>query len=212
MYQRSSGNSSQAGLLGIATAVFIVLIAGLGVSVSAQDAKPQTEQPPATEPAKPAETELEKLRRLVAQYAGENAKLKTDIARLEKYRQVDYVRELLMKEEQRAESLQRELTDSFGKEAALQKRLDEIDSQLRPGRIEESRAGIGSTKPEADREDIQRQLSNEKRRLESQIEQLKQSRPRLQASIQTADASITSLRERLRTAVRSAGLSNPRTP
>ena len=212
MYQQSSRNLSQAGLLGIAFTAIIIVLGSMVVPVNAQDDKPKTDQPAATDPAKPAETELEKLRRLVAQYTGEIARLKSDLLKLEKYRQVDYLRELLTKEEQRVESLQRELTESFSREASLQKRLDEIESQLRPGRIEESRAGIGSTKPEVDREDIQRQLTNEKRRIQSQLEQLQQNRPRLQASIQTAEGSIATLRQRLRDAVRNAGLSNPRTP
>lgn len=212
MYQQSSRNSSQACLLGIAFTALIIVCGGMVVTANAQDEKPKTDQTPATDPAKPGETELDKLRRLVAQYAGENAKLRADIVKLEKYRQVDYLRDLLMKEENRVLSSQRELADSFSKEASLQKRLDEIDSQLRPGRIEESRAGIGSTKPEADREDIQRQLTNEKRRIQSQIEQLQQNRPRLQASIQAAEGSIATLRQRLLTAVHTAGLSTQRTP
>jgi chromosome segregation ATPase len=212
MYQQSSRNSSQASLLRIATVAVIIMLGGMGVFVTAQEPKPKTDQASPPTSATSAETDIDKLRKLVAQLSAENARLKAENAKLEKYRQVDYVRELLLKEEQRVESLQRELTDSFSREASLQKRLDEIESQLRPGRVEESRAGIGSMKPEVDREDIQRQLSNEKHRIQGQIEQLQLSRPRLQAAIQTAEASIATLRQRLRDAVRTAGLTNPRLP
>jgi chromosome segregation ATPase len=212
MYQQSSRNSSPACLFRIATAAFIIMLGGMGLYINAQEAKPGSDQPLPTDPAKPGETEIDRLRRLAARYAAENARLKADNAKLEKYRQVDYLRDLLLKEEHRVESLQRELNDSFSKETSLQKRLDEIEFQLQPGRIEQSRAGIGSTRPEADREDIERQLTNEKRRIQSQIDQLQQNRPRLQAAIQTAEASIVTLRQRLRDASLRAGLKNQPTP
>lgn len=212
MHQRSDRNSSQACLFRIAAAAFIIVLGGIGLSINAQDPKPKTESSTTPAPTTPTESDIDKLRKLLARYEAENGRLKAENTKLEKYRQVDYLRDLLLKEEQRVESLQRELNDSFSKETSLQKRLDEVDSQLRPGRIEQSRAAIGSTKPEADREDIERQLTNEKRRIQSQIDQLQQNRPRLQAAIQTAEGSIATLRQRLRDAALKAGLRNQPTP
>src|SRR5436190_5259002 len=155
-------------------------------------------------PAQP--DEVEQLRQSVRKLTAEVARLKAENAKLEHYKQVDYLREQLMKEEQRVEGLQKELADMAAKETALQKRLDEIEPQLQPRIIEQSRAGIGSTKPEEDRAAIQKQLADEKQRIQAQLDQLKQNRPRLQNAIATADASIVTLRQRLSEAVRAAGL------
>lgn len=185
----------------------IVIILGYNLcSVSAQEPPATSGQPAAQSTTPAAESELEKLRKTVRQLSAEVARLKAENDKLEKYRQVDYLREQLAKEEQRVQAAQKELTDIAAKEISLQKRLDEIEPQLRPDRIEQSRAGVGSLRPEEDREAVQRQLSNEKRRIQSQLDQLQQSRPRLQNAITSAEASIQTLRQRLREAVRMAGL------
>jgi peptidoglycan hydrolase CwlO-like protein len=176
----------------------------LGSNAITQDARNQT---PAAQGA-PRDDECEQLRKAVPQLRTEVARLKADVTKLEKYRQVDYLREQLLKEEQRIEALQRELIDIGAKEMPLQARLDEIDAQLRPDRIEQSLAGVGSTRPEEQREAIQRQLSNEKRRIQTQLDQFRQNRPRLQASITSAEAAIPVLKQRLREAIRAAGLTD----
>jgi len=152
--------------------------------------------------------DIEQLRKSVRQLTAEVARLKAENAKLEKYRQVDYLREQLVKEEGRVESAQKELTDISARETSLQKRLDEIEPQLRPGQIEQSRAGIGSMRPEEDREAVQRQLANEKRRIQTQLDQFQQNRVRLQSAISSAEASIVTLRLRLKDAVRAAGFPN----
>lgn len=174
-----------------------------GASAIAQEVK--NEPAPIQTPTN--NDELAELRKLVRQLNAEVARLKAENAKLEKYRQVDYLRDQLTKEEQRVVSLQKELTDIGVRETSLQKRLDEIEPQLRPGQIEESRAGVGSMRPEEDREALQRQLSNEKRRSQTQLDQLQQNRVRIQSAISSAEASITTLRLRLRDAVRAANLS-----
>jgi peptidoglycan hydrolase CwlO-like protein len=151
--------------------------------------------------------EIEQLRKSVRQLTAEVTRLKAENAKLEKYRQVDYLRDLLTKEEQRVGSLQKELTDIGDREISLQKRLDEIEPQLRPGQIEQARAGLGSMRPEEDREAVQRQLLNEKRRIQTQLDQLQQNRVRIQGAISSAEASIATLRLRLRDAVRAANFS-----
>lgn len=176
----------------------------LGSGVMAQQAANQS----SPSPASPKDDECEQLRKLVPQLRTEVAKLKAEVAKLEKYRQVDYLRDQILKEEQRTEALQRELIDIGAKEMTLQARLDEIDAQLRPGQIEQSMAGVGSTRPEEQREAVQRQLSNEKRRIQSQLDQFRQNRVRIQASITSAEAAIPPLKQRLREAIRAAGLTD----
>ena len=173
-----------------------------GPAVIAQEVA--KDQPPPQTSAK--DDEIGKLRKLVSQLSAEVAQLKAEVAKLKKYEQVDYLRGQLVKEEQRAEGLQRELSDNAAKETSLQKRLDEIEPQLRSDRIEQSMAGIGSTRPEELRDAVQRRLSNEKRDIQAQLDQLHMNRTRLQSSLSTAEASIAVLRQRLRDAVRTAGL------
>jgi peptidoglycan hydrolase CwlO-like protein len=169
-------------------------------AVRAQETPKKNETPPPQTSTK--DDDIEQLRKMVRELSAEVGRLKAEVAKLEKYRQIDYLREQLLKEEQRAEALQRELSDIAAKETALQKRLDEIEPQLRPDRIEQSLAGVGSTRPEENRDAVQNQLSNEKRRIQAQLDQFRQNRPRLQASLSSAEASIANLRQRLTEAMR----------
>jgi chromosome segregation ATPase len=152
--------------------------------------------------------DIEQLRKMVRQLGAEVSRLKAENAKLEKYRQVDYLRELLLKEEQRVETLQKELADIGARETSLQNRLDEIEAQLRPDQIEQARAGVGSMRPEEDREAMKQRLTNEKRRIQTQLDQFQQNRVRIQTSISSAEASTITLRQRLKDAVRAAGLPN----
>ena len=156
----------------------------------------------------PANDELEQLRKQVRQLGAEVTRLRAENAKLEKYRQVDYLREQLLKEERRVEALQKELADIGARETSLQNRLDAIEPQLRPDQIEQSRAGVGSMRPEEDREAMRQRLSNEKRRIQTQLDQFQQNRVRIQSSISSAEAPIVALRLRLRDAVRAAGIPN----
>ena len=159
-------------------------------------------------PPKPAseQDEVEQLRKSVRQLTAEVARLRAEVAKLEKYRQIDYLRDLLLKEEHRADAAQKELIQIGEKELTLQSRLEEIDTELRPDRIQQSLAGVGSMRPEQEREAIERRLSSEKRRIQAQLDLFRQNRVRLQAAISSAEASITTLQQRLREAVRVAGL------
>ena len=178
----------------LAAAVFLALC----LSASAARA-----QEPATTAAsnetsnRITEDELAELRKKFQRLDSEVTRLRLLVAKLEKYQQIDYLREQLVKEEQRAEALQAQLGDISAKEGPLQDRVEEIDAQLRPQNLEQSMAGVGSTRPEEARDAVRNRLSNEKRRLQSQIDLLRQSRTRLQASLTTADASIARLRQRL---------------
>lgn len=150
----------------------------------------------------PREDDCDQVRKSARQLSAEVSRLRAENAKLEKYHQIDYIRDLLIKEENRAEATNRELSDISRKETPLQQRLDEIDAQLRPDRIEQSLAGVGSTKPEELREGIQQQLANEKRRIQTALDQYRQNRARLQADLITAEASIARLKQRLSQAVR----------
>ena len=179
-----------------ATLVCFIFLSGSAV---AQQAKDET-SPPQT-PSK--DDEIAQLRKSLGQCSTDVARLRAEVIKLEKYEKIDYIREQMRKEEDRAQGLQRELSDMAAKETSLQKRLDEIEPQLRPDRIEQSLAGVGSTRPEENREAVRTQLSNEKRHIQAQLDQFRQNRPLLQSSISSAEASIAQFRQRLAEAVRS---------
>ena len=187
------------GILKTLVRTMLVCFMFLSGSAVAQKVAKDESPPPQTSPK---EDEIEQLRKSVSHLSAEVARLRAEVAKLEKYQKIDYIRDQMRREEQRAEGLQRELSDIAARETSLQKRLDEIEPQLRPDRIEQSLAGVGSTRPEENRDAVRTQLSNEKRRIQAQLDQFRLNRPLLQSSISNAEASIARFRQRLAEAVR----------
>ena len=178
-------------------ALLLLITMMLPISILAQDPKPKDAQEPAQAATPSAEEELMKLRKQVQQLNAEVNRLRAELAKLERYKTIDYTRELMLKEEQRVRELQKELIDIGDKEIALQKRLDEIEEEQRPDRIERALAGVGSVKPEEERAAISTRLSNEKRRIQTQMEALRTSRTRIPPLIANAEESIARLKQRL---------------
>ncbi|HEY6247978.1 MAG TPA: hypothetical protein VIX17_28860 [Pyrinomonadaceae bacterium] len=141
--------------------------------------------------------DIDELRKNVAQLSGENQRLKKRVADLERERSVTTIQEQLEKEEQRGEVLQHHLFEISEKEGPLSTRMDQIAQQLSPEAIERSLAGVGSVHPEDAREDIRRRLTNEKTRVQTQLDLLRQDQRRTQASLATTDASIQRLKQKL---------------
>ena len=86
-----------------------------------------------------------------------------------------------------AASLRTQLAELETKQSALQTRLQELDVKLKPENIEQSLAGVGSTRPEDLREQKRRQLEGERSGVQKQLDLLATSRTRLEASIARAD-------------------------
>jgi chromosome segregation ATPase len=141
--------------------------------------------------------DVDQLRKKVAQLTGENQLLKKRVTELEKERLTTTIQEQLDKEEQRAEGLQQHLFEIAEKEGPLTARMDQINQQLSPDAIERNLAGVGSVHPEETREEVRRKLTNEKARIQTQLDLLKQDQRRTQASIATADAAIQRLKQKL---------------
>lgn len=188
-FQLSSGLKNK---LTFAALVMLAAILLPAVAHAQDTTSKETQQSPAA-----AGDELTQLRRQVQQLTGQVAQLKADLAKLELYENIDCTRELMLREEQRVRELQKELIDIGAKETALNKRLDEIEEEQRPDRIERALAGVGSVKPEADREAITTRLSNEKRRIQTQLETLRTSRTRIPPLIANAEESIARLKKRM---------------
>ena len=182
----------------LTTALLIITgVLLIPISVLAQNKAPKDAQPsPQASPA-PSSDELIQLHKRLRELTAEVSRLNAELAKLERYKTIDYTRDLMLKEEQRVRDLQNELVSDAAKETLLQKRLDEIEEQQRPDRIERSLAGVGSVKPEEDRNAIARRLSNEKRQIESQLETLRAARARIPPMIANAQDSIARLKQRL---------------
>ena len=84
----------------------------------------------------------------------------------------------------------------------LQTRLEQLDQQMRPENIERMFTGMGSVRPDADREMVRRRLVTERVGVMAQIDLIRQERARFQASLATADIAIQRLRLRLSEAAR----------
>jgi hypothetical protein len=87
-----------------------------------------------------------------------------------------------------AERLRAQLLEIQTKEDALRALAEELDEALKPENIEQSLAGIGSTKPEELREARRRNLQKQRDGVEAQLRTLETSRLRLESAILDADA------------------------
>ena len=149
-----------------------------------------------TEPPQDVDV-MDQLRRGIRRLTTEVERLAKRVTDLEKERQFDVTRVLLVGEEQRAEALQTRLRDTLDRQFALQARMDQIDNQLKPENIERMFVGVGLVRPEEARDTVRRRLGFEKQGLMAQLELLRQERNRYQNALATADMVIQRLRMRL---------------
>jgi hypothetical protein len=90
--------------------------------------------------------------------------------------------------QEKAATLRAQLAEVEAKQAELQTRLQNLDEQLKPEKIESALAGVGSTRPEDLREQRRRQLEIERNGVRAQLDLLATSHSRLETAIATADA------------------------
>src|SRR5688500_1995418 len=90
--------------------------------------------------------------------------------------------------QEKAASLRSQLSEVEAKQSALQTRLQKLEEDLKPEKIEHSLAGVGSTRPEDLREQRRRQLEIERNGLRAQLDILAVSHSRLETAIAQADA------------------------
>ncbi len=141
----------------------------------------------------------EQLKTNIKRLTSEVERLRRRVAELEKTCEVSSLRDRLTKEEQRGEELQRQLIGVGEKESGLQSRMDQVDEQLRPENLDQLQV-YGSTRPEQVREAARNRLTNEKHRLQTQLDQLQQSKTRLQNSLNVTDMVVQRLRLQLQNA------------
>ncbi len=86
------------------------------------------------------------------------------------------------------DTLRSQLSDAQKKEEELQARIKRIEEDMKPENIEKVFALNGSTRPEELREQRRRQLESEKTNVRAQLDNVIQSRARLETAIATAEA------------------------
>lgn len=195
--RRTVSSPPKSRALAVFQALIIAAFFAVAIAAHAQEAAPKNGQSPDVDKATSVSDELERLRKRLAQLSAEVDRMRAEIVRLDKYRQIDYTRDQILREEDRIRALQKDLIELNAREAPLRKRLDEIEAQQQPDRIERNLAGVGSTKPEEMREAVSRQLSIEKRQIQAQLDTVQTSRTRNQSFITNAEESIARLKRRL---------------
>ena len=115
----------------------------------------------------------------------------------DKVRRISANIELLARTEERAGILRKQLLELIEKETSSRSRMAQIDEDIRPENIERALSGIGTTRTVELRETRRRVLENERRGLESLLNQTTSSRIRLEEDVRQADSLVTKLRQRL---------------
>jgi len=183
--------------------VTLLTSAGLALSLSLHSAAIGAQEP-SDRPPTPVDDEKqsspEQMRKTIKRLHTEIEHLRSKVAELERFRQLNLTQDRLVVEEQRVESLQSQLLDLGEKEAGLQHRMEEVNEQLRPENIDHLPIS-GSLRPEQVRDSVRRRLTSEKQRIQSQIELLHQNRNRLQSSLTVNELVIQRLRTQLQSSL-----------
>lgn len=140
------------------------------------------------------ETEPDSMRRSVNRLSSDVRVLTERMSQMEEQQRTLVNLERLSRSEQRAETLRAQLRDVLAKQDELGARADMIAEALRPENIERAVAAYGTTRPEEVRDERRRQLENEQRRIQDQLNNLQQSRTRLESAIAAADSETERLR------------------
>jgi hypothetical protein len=196
----------------------ICVLTLLGVTSSAQTgerrqpsaAAPQTqEQPSSAATADPVANEISLLRKSLQTL---NTRLRDISEKLfgadakpgeapdDRQKRISQNLDLLSRTEQRAEVMRKQLIELTEKETAFKTRLMQIDEDMRPDSIDRSVmlvGSIGSTRTSDLRDTRRRVLDNERKGVESLVNQTSQSRARLEEDVRQADALVARLRMRL---------------
>jgi hypothetical protein len=105
--------------------------------------------------------------------------------------------DILSRAEQRAEGMRRQFLDLIEKETSYRTRMMQLDEDTRPESIDRSLSGVGTTRTSDLRDVRRRQLDNERRGVESLLNQTTASRIRLEDDLKQADALVARIRQRL---------------
>ena len=144
-----------------------------------------------------AESEPDEMRQTIVTLSNQVTKLSEKLTQMEEQQRTLVDMERLTRAEQRAEGMRAQLRDVQAKESDLQGQLEQVEYALQPENIERVVGTFGTTHPEEAREQRRRQLESQRTRIRAQLDQLVQSRVRLEGAIATADAEVDLLRKRM---------------
>jgi hypothetical protein len=158
-------------------------------------------QEPSNTSAQGTETkeDVAHMRETIRRLTAEVERLKRKLATNEQNRHISTIQDHLQKDEQRATDLQAQLLVIAEKETSAQARMDQIDLELQPGNIDNMQTG-GSLRPEEVRAATRHRLTNEKHRVQSQLDLLRQGRIRIESSLADTDMAIQRLKMQLQEA------------
>ena len=168
--------------------------------ISTADETP-TESQDSTDSAKKAApkktvSEEQEMQQTINSLSNQVNKLNDKLSQMNEHDKTLLDMERLTRAEQRSENLRSQLIDTEGRLADLQSRLEQTEFALRPENIERA-AGYGTTRPEEARDAKRRSLENEKQRLQAQVRILETSKTRLTQALETSDAEVDALRQKI---------------
>lgn len=141
-------------------------------------------------------------RRAVEQLSSEITQLNKRMSEMERQRRADLLQERLTRAEQRVEALQTQLSDVLEKQANMQARVEQLDEAMRTENLDRQVATVGTFRPDEAREALRRQLDNEKRRVQAQLEVQNVRRQQLEKSLNDATQLADRVRSELDEAMR----------
>jgi hypothetical protein len=105
--------------------------------------------------------------------------------------------EILIKAEQRAESLRKQSFELLEKENSIKSKLEQIENDLRPESIDRSLAFTGSLRPEELRAARKKSLEAERSNLQTLLVEVQRTRTSVDANVLKADQLVDRLRVKL---------------
>jgi hypothetical protein len=105
--------------------------------------------------------------------------------------------EILIKAEQRAESLRKQSFDLLEKENSIKTKLEQIENDLRPESIDRSLAFVGSLRPEELRAARKKSLEAERSNLQTLLVEIQRTRTSVDTNVLKADQLVDRLRVKL---------------
>ena len=105
--------------------------------------------------------------------------------------------EILIKAEQRAESLRKQSFELLEKENSIKTKLEQIENDVRPESIDRSLAFVGSLRPEELRAARKKSLEAERSNLQTLLVEIQRTRTSVDTNVQKADLLVDRLRVKL---------------
>jgi len=118
--------------------------------------------------------------------------------------------EIIIKAEQRAESLRKQSFELIDKENSIKTKLEQIENDIRPESIDRSLAFVGSLRPEELRAARRKSLEAERSNLQTLLIEIQRTRTSVDLNVQKADQLVDRLRIKLESDIDNSLLDEPK--